>query len=73
VGHFLDFPNAASTSAIHANEDVRALKIKFAKEFWIATGTEFVKKIARDKLEEVATRNFFEVLLPYEHFSLDFY
>jgi hypothetical protein len=67
------FPNAASTSAIRANEDVQALKIKFAKEFWIATGKEFAKKITRDKLEEVTTLNFVEVLLPDEHFSLNFY
>jgi hypothetical protein len=50
------FPNAASTSSIRANEDVLALKIKFAREFWIATGKEFVKKIAREKLEEDGAR-----------------
>jgi hypothetical protein len=72
-GSLSRFPNVASTSAIRANEDVQALKIKFVKEFWIATGKEFVKKITRDKLEEVTTLNFVEVLLSYEHFSLDFY
>jgi hypothetical protein len=41
------FPTANSTSSICPNVDVRAVKIRFAKEFWIATGKEFAKKIAR--------------------------
>jgi hypothetical protein len=48
------FPNAASTSTIQANKDVRTLKIKFANEFWVATGKDFVRKLARKKLEEVS-------------------
>jgi hypothetical protein len=48
------FSNAASTSTIRADEDVRALKIKFAKEFWVATGKDFMRKLAREKHEEVS-------------------
>jgi hypothetical protein len=32
------FLDAAGTSTIRPNEDVRAVKVKFAKEFWIARG-----------------------------------
>lgn len=53
-GAIQQFPDASSTSLIRANEDVRAVKVKFMKEFWIASGREFAKKTARDKLEEVA-------------------
>jgi hypothetical protein len=34
------FPDASSTSIIRANEYVLAIKIKFAKEFWFASGKE---------------------------------
>jgi hypothetical protein len=59
------FPDAAGTSAIHPNEDVRAVKVKFEKELWIANGKEFAKKIACEKLEEVIFLDFVEVLAPY--------
>jgi hypothetical protein len=45
------FPDASSTSIICVNEDVLAIKIKFAKEFWFASGKEVVKKIACAKLD----------------------
>jgi Rad3-related DNA helicase len=48
------FPNASSTSIICANEDVLAIKIKFAREFWFASGKEVAKKIARIKLDQVS-------------------
>jgi hypothetical protein len=54
-------PGAMSTSIIRANEDVQAIKNKFAREFWLASGKEAVKIIARAKLAEV---NFRMILLP---------
>jgi hypothetical protein len=56
---------AAGTSAIHPNEDVQAVKIRFAKEFWFVSGKEFTKKVARDKLEELAILDFVEILMPH--------
>jgi hypothetical protein len=50
-----------STSIIRANEDVQAIKNKFAREFWLASETEAVKIIARAKLAEV---NFRMISLP---------
>jgi hypothetical protein len=47
------FPDATSTSRLRPNEDVIATRAKFAREFWIATGKEAVKKIARAKLDQV--------------------
>jgi hypothetical protein len=47
------FPSATSTSIIRANADVQAIKNKFAREFWFASGKETVKLIARAKLAEV--------------------
>jgi hypothetical protein len=47
------FPSATSTSIIRANADVQAIKNKFAREFWFASGKETVKVIARAKLAEV--------------------
>jgi exonuclease VII large subunit len=47
------FPDASSTSWLRPNEDVLAIRTKFAREFWIASGKEAVKKIARAKLDQV--------------------
>jgi hypothetical protein len=47
------FPSATSTSIIRANEDVQAIKNKFAREFWFASGKGTVKIIARAKFAEV--------------------
>jgi hypothetical protein len=47
------FPDAMSTSWLRPNEDVIAIRAKFAREFWIASGKEAVKKIARAKLNQV--------------------
>jgi hypothetical protein len=47
------FPSATSTSIIQANADVQAIKNKFAREFWFASGKETVKLIARAKLAKV--------------------
>jgi hypothetical protein len=47
------FPSATSTLIIRANEDVHAIKNKFVREFWFASGKETVKVIACAKLAEV--------------------
>jgi hypothetical protein len=54
------FPGTLSTSIIRANEDVQFIKSKFAWEFWLASGKEAVKIIARAKLAQV---NFRMILL----------
>jgi hypothetical protein len=47
------FPDATSTSRLCSNEDVIAIRAKFAREVWIASGKEAVKKIARAKVDQV--------------------
>jgi type IV secretory pathway VirJ component len=47
------FPSASSTAILRANADVQAIKNKFAREFWLTSGKETVKLIARAKLAEV--------------------
>jgi hypothetical protein len=49
------FPSATSTAILRANADVLAIKIKFAREFWLTSGKETVKTIARAKLAEVVS------------------
>jgi hypothetical protein len=44
------FPDASSTSRLCPNEDVLAIKAKFTREFWLSSGKEVVKNIARAKL-----------------------
>jgi Rad3-related DNA helicase len=43
------FPDASSTSRLRPNEDVLAIKAKFVREFWLTSGREVVKNIARAK------------------------
>jgi hypothetical protein len=50
------FPDALSTSRLWPNEDVQAIKSRFAREFWLASGKEAVKSIARAKLAQVSLR-----------------
>jgi predicted nucleic acid-binding Zn-ribbon protein len=50
------FPDALSTSRLRPNEDVQAIWSKFAREFWLASGKEAVKSIARAKLAQVNFR-----------------
>jgi hypothetical protein len=49
-GKLSQFPDALSTSRIRPNEDVQAIRSRFAREFWFASGKEAVKSIARAKL-----------------------
>jgi Rad3-related DNA helicase len=60
------FPDASSTSIIRTNEDVLAIKIKFTKEFWFASGKEVAKTIARVKLDQV---NFSKASLVFRQFT----
>jgi predicted nucleic acid-binding Zn-ribbon protein len=50
------FPDALSTSRLQPNEDVQAIRSKFAREFWLASGKEAVKSIACAKLAQVNFR-----------------
>jgi hypothetical protein len=50
------FPDALSTSRLRPNEDVQAIKAKFAREFWLASGKEAIKSISRAKLAQVDLR-----------------
>jgi hypothetical protein len=50
------FPDALSTSRIRPNEDVQAIRSRFAREFWLASGKEAVNSIARAKLAQVSFR-----------------
>jgi hypothetical protein len=58
------FPDTSSTSRLRPNEDVLAIKAKFAREFWLASGRETAKSIARAKLEQV---NFWKALLIFKY------
>jgi hypothetical protein len=48
------FPDASSTSRLRPNEDVLAIKAKFAREFRFASGKKVVKNIVRTKLDQVS-------------------
>jgi hypothetical protein len=45
-----------STSRLHPNEDVQAIRAKFVRAFWLARGKEAVKSIARAKLAQIDLR-----------------
>jgi hypothetical protein len=64
------FPDALSTSRLRENEDVQAIRSRFAREFWLASGKEAVKSIARAKLARLVFRRFCLPLLICEIFSL---
>jgi hypothetical protein len=49
------FPSTTSTAILQANADVQAIKNMFAREFWLTSGKETVKVIARAKLAEVVS------------------
>jgi hypothetical protein len=66
------FPSATSTSIIRANEDVQAIKNKFAREFWFASGKNTVKVIARAKLAEVNFRTISSPILVRDVLFLEF-
>jgi hypothetical protein len=48
------FLNAGSTSRLRPNEDVLAIKTKFAREFWLTSGKEVATNIARSVLDQVS-------------------
>jgi hypothetical protein len=45
------FPDTSSILRLRLNEDVLAIKAKFAREFWFASGKEDAKNIALTKLD----------------------
>jgi Rad3-related DNA helicase len=47
------FPDALSTSRLRPNGDIQVIRSKFTREFWLASGKEAVKSIARAKLAQV--------------------
>jgi hypothetical protein len=47
------FPDALSTSRLRPNKDVQAIKAKFAREFWLASGKEAVKSITHAKIDQI--------------------
>jgi hypothetical protein len=47
------FPDASSTSRIRPNEEVLAIKAKFARDFWFASRKEVARNITRAKLVQV--------------------
>jgi type IV secretory pathway VirJ component len=55
LANLSQFPSATRTAILRANSDVLAIKIKFAREFWLTSGKETVKTIARAKLAEVVS------------------
>jgi hypothetical protein len=57
-GKISQFPSTSSTAILRANADVQAIKNKFAREFWLTSGKETVKVIARAKLAEVSFARF---------------
>jgi hypothetical protein len=63
------FPSATSTAILRANADLQAIKIKFAREFWLTSGKETVKLIARAKLAEVNFLHDFVTYSGYRCFS----
>jgi hypothetical protein len=50
------FHDALRSSRLRPNEDVQAIRYKFSREFWLASGKEAVKSIARAKLAQVSFR-----------------
>jgi hypothetical protein len=67
------FPGAMTTSIIRANEDVQAIKNKFAREVWMASGKEAVKIIARAKLAEVNFCMISSLMLVHDILFLEFF
>jgi hypothetical protein len=64
------FPDTLSTSIIRPNEDVQVIKSRFTREFWLASGKEAVKSIARAKLAQVSFWVISSLLLVHEIFVL---
>jgi hypothetical protein len=63
-GKISQFPSATSTAILRANADIQAIKNKFAREFWLTSGKETVKVIARAKLAEIIFVRFRYLHLP---------
>jgi hypothetical protein len=66
------FPDTLSTSRLRPNEDVQAIKAKFAREFWLASGKEAVKSIAMLSLPRLISEQYYLLLLICKVFSFGF-
>jgi hypothetical protein len=49
------FPGVTSDTILRDNPDIIAIKLKFAKEFWMVGGADMAKTVARAKLDEVVS------------------
>jgi hypothetical protein len=67
------FPDALSTSRLRPNEDVQVIRSKFAREFWLASGKEAVKSIARAKLAQVNFRTVLFATIYLQSFRFRFF
>jgi hypothetical protein len=67
------FPDALSTSRLRPNEDVQAIRSKFVREFWLASGKEAVKSITHAKLAQINLRTVLFVLANSQFFVLWFF
>jgi hypothetical protein len=67
------FPDALSTSRLRPNEDVQVIRSKFVREFWLASGKEAVKSIARAKLAQVNLRTVLFVFANLQSFVFWFF
>jgi type IV secretory pathway VirJ component len=47
------FPSVTSDTILQDSPDIVAIKLKFAKEFWMVGGADMAKTVARAKLDEV--------------------
>jgi type IV secretory pathway VirJ component len=47
------FPSVTSDTILQENLDIVAIKLKFAKEFWMVGGADMAKIVGRAKLDEV--------------------
>jgi hypothetical protein len=66
------FPDALSTSRLRPNEDVQAIRAKFAREFWLASGRKLSKALLVPSLPRLISERFYSLLLIREVFSFDF-
>jgi hypothetical protein len=64
------FPDALSTSRIRPNEDVQAIRSRFVREFWLASGKEAVKSITSAKLAQVSFRTVLFATANSQNFAL---
>jgi hypothetical protein len=67
------FLDALSTSRLQPNGDVQAIRSKFTREFWLASGNKAVKSIARAKFAQVDFRTILIAFANSQSFSFYFF